>query len=628
MTDQTTAEIFDHPAKLKLEAQTAAKEAKVAENKAKADARALKKSEAEAKKAAAKAEKAEKKQANLKALIAEMNQPYEGLTYAGVIAEMNKRFAFVNCGKNGHKIYDEQHTGDPWIAHDSFKGLLAGNYWIRERKEGEDRDPKPLPIASMWLASPIKRIHRGLVLHPEGRETDGDVYGGEGLNLWKGFLAPTYTSEDSNSDFAREGVAFILNHQLRCFHDGNKVTYEWEINWLGHTIQKPWEKPQGNIVRWDKEGGTGKSVWAKFWSRKVIGKAHATTVKGEKELTNGFNAHMADSLVVIGNEITWGGSRATRDILWGETGEDTRMKTLKGVDSFEVPNFSRFILHANSNRAVAVEAGDRRWLVCGCVAPFADANSPESVEYFDKLSMYCKSKAVAKAYFEMLSKRDLTGFNPHKTPMNAAKEAMIKQNMTPQDKWLFGFAKDGGFELADGSWFELPTEDGATKFIATREHVKAVAKPFAEYGFGGASNEGLAMYLLVMAQIKPKLRNIKTLGKPTRGYTYPDLGEFRKRVALALKVSSFDDGDEGDGEVDLDKILPVGFDAVLGRETLNAVEYKFAELRRKHADDDERLDELDTLAANFDKHDRAHTEETKLAALNKLSGKWFGEDRA
>jgi Family of unknown function (DUF5906) len=631
MTDQTTAEIIDHPAKSKLETQTTAKaakaadkEAKLAENKAKADARALKKSEAEANKAAKKAQK----QADLKAAIAEMNQPYAGLTYVEVIKEMNKRFAVVNTGKNGHKIYDEQHTDDPWIAQDSFKTLLAGNYYLPELKDGDTRIPKPVPIASLWLGSAIKRIHRGMVLHPEGRESDGDLYEGQGLNLWKGFLAPTY--KESVDDFAREGVAFLLAHQLKVFHVGDKITYDWEIDYQAHTIQMPWEKPQGNVVRWDKEGGSGKSVWAKFWSRKVIGKKHAITVQGEKQLTNGFNAHMADALVVIGNEITWGGKQSARDILWGETGEDVRLKTLKGVDSFEVPNFSRYWLHANSERAVAVSRGDRRWLICGCVAPFKDEKSPESRAYFNKLAKYCKSRAVAKAYFELLMVRDIENFDPHQTPMSKAKQQMINRNMNNQDKWLFDFASDGFFTLADGSLFQLPTEDGATKFIATTEHVKAVAKPFAEFGFGGASSEGLARYLLETVQLKPKEKRIKGGVTPkSRGYTYPDLAEFRKRAGIYLKVSFGDEAD-GDDLADalLDNRLTAGADAVLGRDTLNEVEHKFAELRRTHAEDDERLGELDTLAANFYKHDRSHTDETKLAALDKLASEWFGQDRA
>ena len=421
------------------------------------------------------------------------------------------------------------------MAQAAFDRLIASDlHWV----QGSD---KPVPSAQIWLGHPARRTYYGASFFPLGRDSDGKMSDGQKLNLWRGFPPRVHGGKS-------DGAATIQRHVEETFHQGNEATCEWEQSYWAHLLQKPWQKPHANIVRCEREGGSGKDIFAKMLREKIVGCDNSTELTGIKALTSNFNAHLATALLVVGNEIAWGGDHESRNILWGETGSATRSLERKGVDRITVPNYSRYLIHSNNERPVAATVGDRRFGVFETLhwsEKFPDGIGSEAYsKYYQEFGAACSSRENVSAYIRYLLGLNLKNFNPYMAPQTAAKSELMLANLGPREAWLFGVAKAGGFRDAAQN-FHPVGEDGNGAWVPASVVVESATKAFLKASPNSNLDVAVGMYLGKpprrkegkLAEKEYLSREYATKSEPEPHFNFGTLSKFRSAVASRLQIS-------------------------------------------------------------------------------------------
>ena len=187
----------------------------------------------------------------------------------------------------------------------------------------------------------------------------------------------------------------------------NKIVAEYLTKLLAYWVQNP-EKFGEVAIALMGAKGIGKSAFARVvqdWFQE-----HFVRLMIPAQITNYFNAHFADALVVFVEEgfcrSDKQGENALKELLTVETIQINP----KGSNSFSIPNRLKFLIASNKAKLAPIVADSQRCLVLNV----SEAKRGDSV-YFDKLHEAISS-GESTAMLHDLLQYDLSTFNPHKRP--------------------------------------------------------------------------------------------------------------------------------------------------------------------------------------------------------------------
>ena len=475
-------------------------------------------------------------------LVEEAAKRDEGLAAA---LRLNMRLSLVVIGKNCF-VHDTLTKG--MMSPPAVKPLLASDrYLVAKAVPVLQRDGTPRfassgePVTRLkeewveaffsWNASPLRRTYHGVEFAPNNLTATGEQRNPNKLNKWVGFA---YAKSPTIITSVEADAAIILGHFERVFHSGNKETLDYELKWLSHMLQFPQEKPHAHIARFEPTGGTGKDIIGNMLRFKIIGQEHSTTASGNEQLCNNFNANYENAILIVGNEIAWGKSHSSRHKLYDETASVMRQIEPKGVDRYEVYNYTRYILHSNDPNPINVQKGDRRFLALRCHDISLDFNDgkadPRYREYFVKLGQACSDTTSVQAFVGHLLSLDLSDFNRFRAPDTDAKRELVELNLTDDHKWLLHLARSGQIE-GKGDTFELDSDQPTA--VPKRAAQEAAAEFFNQRE--RALETTVGKVLSGDGLVRSGERKIG--GKKERFYVFPPLGEFRSKVAKIVGLT-------------------------------------------------------------------------------------------
>jgi hypothetical protein len=108
----------------------------------------------------------------------------------------------------------------------------------------------------------------------------------------------------------------------------------------------------------------------------------------------------------------------------------------KGKDPYSIASFQRFIAHSNHIDCIAPSVNDRRFVVV------ANWEAPESREYYNNLVKLIYDDKVVEAWFDYLSHRDISAFNPKIIPETKIKKELAFIHLPSSQRFLVEFAKE------------------------------------------------------------------------------------------------------------------------------------------------------------------------------------------
>ncbi|WP_210014601.1 bifunctional DNA primase/polymerase [Pseudomonas palmensis] len=270
-----------------------------------------------------------------------------------------------------------------------------------------------------WQESEHRRMAQDVVFDPT--ETCSPMM----LNLFDGFHA----DRDARG---QDGCKLILQH-LGLLCNNRADEYRFLLKWIAYPLQHPGAKMATAVVMFGAEGPGKSLLWEKV-VREIYG-TYGTTI-GQAQLESQFTGWQSRKLFALAEEVVSREEmRHYKGVLKHLVTGDTLQINEKNMPVREERNHLNFVFLSNSTVPLALDDGDRRYLVL-----YVDRVPPK--EYFEALVAEIDSGGIA-AFYEYLMSLDLTGFSPHtKPPLNEEKQGLIDGSLPAPRyfvrRWLAG----------------------------------------------------------------------------------------------------------------------------------------------------------------------------------------------
>ena len=348
-----------------------------------------------------------------------------------ILDEMNAKHCVVNEGGK-FRIFTE--SFDPVLKRQyygrSTKGDFEDLYCNRTVEVGD----KLVPLGHWWVRQGMRRQYNGVIFDPE-RTHEG------WLNLWRGWAVQP--SNGGRWDLMKELIRDVL-----C--DGDKVCYEYVMNWAAYMIQHP-GRPAEVALCFRGEKGTGKGTFGRALSK--LAGAHGLHISSPSHLTGRFNSHLKDCICLFADEAFWAGDKEGEAVLKQLVTEPTLMFEGKGQNAETGRNLIHVVIASNSDWVVPAGLdGERRF----AVFEVSEGRQGDH-EFFSRLHAQMESGGYEAMLYELLN-RDIKGWAPRMDiPKTKAFVDQVLRSMSDVESWWFSKLMDGVLPNQRLEWHEEDT---------------------------------------------------------------------------------------------------------------------------------------------------------------------------
>ena len=229
------------------------------------------------------------------------------------------------------------------------------------------------------------------------------------FNIFRGFK---YDNDEKHDMTILQPFFDVINVLL----NNEKESVKSFLEWWAWIRQRPFQKTDKAVVLYSDAQGVGKNTLIQLF-RKII--TYSTTVNDAKDLIKNFNSHITSKLVICADEVKVK-NKEMRDDLKNMVTRTEMLLEKKGVDAYEVNDYSNFIFTTNNQSAFYIEPTDRRFIL------FQTTNTIMTAETSNKLYSLMKDDKVLKAMDTFLKTRVIP--DKLEAPMNEYKKLLIAQS--------------------------------------------------------------------------------------------------------------------------------------------------------------------------------------------------------
>lgn len=264
------------------------------------------------------------------------------------------------------------------------------------------------------------------------------------FNLFDGFQAEKLEYPEMTSEKIEELIKPIKIH-LNLLTTNNA---DWILDWLANIIQDPMNRSQvaplirdeGNMLVLG--GGTGKTSFFDWLMNHIIGEKYCYSIANNADLYGNFNGFMEGKLLVVVEEANGDANFKNNDILKAKLTQKKQSVNKKGIESYEVQDFSRWCFFSNNRNPIAINSHSRRFAVM-------DTNPAKRGDdvYFTKLFEELNKTEVKVAFFRYLKNLKNVPCSPvdwfKSIPNTNALREVMTMNSPPIVKWILYNLKAG-----------------------------------------------------------------------------------------------------------------------------------------------------------------------------------------
>lgn len=362
---------------------------------------------------------------------------------------LNTRHSMVTSGGSTRILFERKNPYGGFDVDHMSQGSFNTKYAdinviiLIKTKEGMKAIEKA--VANYWLKEPVKRHYDSVVFKPAPVDAP-DTSAHNEFNTWSGF-----STKPQIGDWSR-----MQHHIHNNICQRNNEHYEWLMAWLAHMFQNPAEKPGTAVILNSPEKGTGKSKLAD-WLRKMIGKQHSFLASSPKHLTGDFNAWQERCVFCQAEEAVWGGFKKDDSVLKNLVTSDTVAVERKGIDAFNVDNYTRIMMTTNEKHAARATRGERRYFVLR-----VGTEHVQDSDYFAAIDEQMENGGAEAMLFDLM-KIDYKTVNLRKPPQTDALGEQIAEGLEGVEGWMYDVVASG----------ELVVSESGDKGVHYRRRLKS-----------------------------------------------------------------------------------------------------------------------------------------------------------
>ena len=267
-----------------------------------------------------------------------------------------------------------------------------------EEKGWLEADPTEQTTLRDVVESMLPKITRdNLVFRPGGDALPDD------FNLFTGYAVERLLVD--YPDRYPEAARPMFHHIKDVLCAGDERVYDFVLKFFAHILKNPTDKCGVALLLYSKQGA-GKNFLFTFLEA-IIGSMFVTTVQDGPSLTGEFNAHRANRLLILANELKNGGV-ACKDanVLNSMITDKTDHLRCLGKDRQRIDSVSSLMMFTNEARAVRIGPDDRRYCAIEC--------SNEKIgdkEYFANLASTIDDPKAQVEFFRQMREINVKGFH-------------------------------------------------------------------------------------------------------------------------------------------------------------------------------------------------------------------------
>lgn len=277
-----------------------------------------------------------------------------------------------------------------------------------------------------WFQYPKMRTYDALGVYPSDIKCPENEF-----NLWKSFEMENVTKWTHNE----KGLQSILNHILiLCNNDKNVADYF--CLWIAQMIQFPSVK--SNCPVFISKEGAGKGSLLKLFTKMLGARKVFESTNPSRDVWGDFNGNMSNTFLVNLNEISKADTMKAEGYLKALITDDTIVINNKGVNSYPIKSYHRFIITTNNDECITTTYDDRRKLIIRSSDELCG-----NKEYFNNLYSLLDDIDVIKSCYEYF--KDLEGADTYNTlpiPFTEHQRILIEMAITPLERWVINFIEE------------------------------------------------------------------------------------------------------------------------------------------------------------------------------------------
>lgn len=293
-----------------------------------------------------------------------------------------------------------------------------------------------------WFISPSILKYDDIGIYPNSKLCPTNHF-----NVWIPFAMEKYTEPYKKNE---EALSCFLGH-IKILCNNEEVIYDYFVKWIAQMVQYPEVKTI--IPTLISEEGAGKGTLIKLL-RKLLGakKVFETTNPG-RDVWGQFNGIMANAFLVNLDELS------KKDLLESEgkfkalVTNDTITINNKGVPSYEITSYHRFIATTNNKEPINTKHGDRRNLII-----YSSNERKGDAEYFRKVNEFMEDITALRTFYDYLKTiPDMDKFGNIPIPQTEYQQELKQLSRDPIDLWLEDYTREkwGHFESTQLTGYEI-----------------------------------------------------------------------------------------------------------------------------------------------------------------------------
>jgi len=321
-----------------------------------------------------------------------------------------------------------KNNGKTSLIMQNESGLLTAYKHECFFKTDENGKQKRVSFINEWILDPNMRCYDAMESIPPPLICPPNIF-----NTW---IDSPYESQEihpDDPDFDLDAVKLFTRH-IELLSGNNREAFEYVINWVAQSIQRPAEK-MGVALNFISDQGVGKNIFTDVLAQLYGSESKKLeTSQPERDVWGPFNELLLDAYLIVLSETDKRNS----------IGHDGKIKAIitdavvtinpKGKRGFPLNSYHRIIQNSNNEDPTITSKDDRRNVIIRCSDEMRG-----NTEYFDTLvSALSKPNALRSIYWT-LKTLDISNFKRGHRIETAYHADLVEHNENPLDvfmKWI------------------------------------------------------------------------------------------------------------------------------------------------------------------------------------------------